>query len=183
MNPEIIEGGTALFYKYIIQHQDQVSKHYIDGYYHVDVVAEAYSQGFKDGKESGKKDFLEEMRKNTLEKFFRRATQVYVLTKTVVEFLNRNKYKVDSIYLDVLAQCPRVIISVNDSLLIDDDFVKSSYAKIFEMKRIFSELFDSNLDMGLVSSGNLNDALLKADGFGYSENLAINEHKKTRGKK
>jgi hypothetical protein len=123
------------------------------------------------------------MRKTTLDKFIRRATQVYLLTKNVVEFLNRQKYKVDSIYLDILAKCPRVVIAVDDSFLVNDEFVKLSYSKIFEMKRIFSELFDSNLDMGFTASSNLSTDLLKADGFGYSENLAVNEHKKTRRKK
>jgi hypothetical protein len=59
MDSQTIEGGTGLFHKYILQHQNQVSKYNIDGYYHVDVVADAYNQGFRDGKESGQKDFVE----------------------------------------------------------------------------------------------------------------------------
>jgi hypothetical protein len=171
MNQDIVKGGTDLFYRYLIKHKDQVRQESLDGYYHVDVVAEAYNQGFKDGADSGKKDYMEDMHKTAMERFVQRATQVYLLTKNLVTFLNQRKYPVESIHLDILANCPRVIISVKNDYLNNDIFVELSYGKIFEMKRIFTDLFNLNLDMGLISSDNLNYKLLVEDGFGYSENL------------
>jgi hypothetical protein len=173
MNQEAITiGSTESFYKYLTEHKGQVVRESRTGYYHVDVVADAYHQGFKDGKESGKKDYLEEINKNRLDKFVQRATQVYLLTKNVVSYLEQHKFPVVSIYLDILANCPRVIISVSNNQLNNDEFVELAYTKLFEMKRIFCNLFDSNLDMGLISCENLNTELLIKDGFGYLENLS-----------
>jgi hypothetical protein len=166
-------GSTESFYKYLTQHKGQVVRESRTGYYHVDVVADAYHQGFKDGKESGKKDYLEEINKNRLDKFVQRATQVYLLTKNVVTYLEQHRFPVLSIYLDILANCPRVIISVSNDQLNNDQFVELAYAKLSEMKRIFTNLFDSNLDMGLISSEDLSQELLLEDGFGYSENLSL----------
>lgn len=171
MDSQIVKGGTELFHTYLNLYADQVKHESVEGYYHVDIVAEAYNQGFKDGNESGKKDFVEEMRKNRIEKFIQRSSQVYILTKKVVSYLNENKFCVESLHIDVLHFAPRVIISISNELLTNDDFVQLSYAKIFEMKRIFSDLFNTHLDMGLVSAAFLNKEMLAEDGFGYSENL------------
>lgn len=43
---------------------------------------------------------------------------------------------------------------------------------IFEMKRIFNELFHVDLDMGLIGSNNLDLEVLTQDGYEYSEELS-----------
>ena len=54
-------------------------------------------------------------------------------------------------------------------LMVNDDFIEKAYSKIFENKIICSKLFPDSLDMGLVSSNNLDCQLLEDDGFGYTE--------------
>jgi hypothetical protein len=171
MQSQMVKGGTDLFYTYLTQYKDQARHENFDGYYHVDVVVEAYNQGFSDGKESGKKDFVEEMRKNIVERFTQKANQIYILTKNVVSFLNHHKFFAESIYIKLADICPRVIIVVKNEYLTNDEFVELSYSKITEMERIFSKLFNENLDMGLIGSEFLDAELLTQDGFGYSENL------------
>ena len=62
-----------------------------------------------------------------------------------------------------------MIISVPSSFLNNDDFVKLAYRKVHENKNIYTSLFQEYLDMGIIASDNLNENLLKEDGFGYTE--------------
>lgn len=163
------KGGTDLFHTYLLQYKDQVREQGTDGYYHVDVVADAYNQGFADGEKSGKKDFLEQIIKGRVERFTHKANQVYILTQNLIKFLNDNKFNVDSFYLNLNPEHLKVIVSVNNELLLNDEFVEKAYTKVFEMQRIFSDLFGEYLDMGLIGSDELDVQALEEDGFGYSE--------------
>lgn len=160
-----------MFHTYLTQYKDQVREQDSDGYYHVDVVAEAYNQGFADGEKSGKKDFLDQIVKGRVERFTQKANQVYILTQRVVSFLNTHTYKIHSFHINLSAGCQQVIISADNDLLLNDDFVEKAYMKAFEMKRIFAELFDEHLDMGFVASDDLDFQVLEKDGFGYFEVL------------
>lgn len=168
----INKGGTDLFHSYLSNYKDQVREQSTDGYYHVDVVAEAYNQGFSDGEKSGRQDFLEQILKGRVERFAQKSNQVYILTQRVVSYLSVHKYKVHSFHINLYPSCPKVVISVDNDVLLDDEFVEKAYSKIFEMKRIFSALFDSYLDMGLIGSIDLDSQALQEDGFGYSEELS-----------
>ncbi len=172
MSTATSKSGTELFSKYITKYKDQVKSESAEGYYHVDIVAEAYNQGFSDGKSSGKKDFIEEAMKNKIERFVQKANQVYILTQNLISFLGKEGFVVDSFYINPFPSCPMVIVSVSDETLLNDLFVEIAYEKILENKAIFSKLFaPSSLDISLVSSNNLDSNLLKEDGFGYKEKI------------
>lgn len=164
------KSGTELFGKYISKYKDQVKTESAEEYYHVDVVAEAYSQGFSDGKNSGKKDFLEAILKDKVEKFIQKANQVYILSQNLVSYLSKNGYKVHSFYINPFPSCPKVVLAVDEKLLLNDKFVELAYSKIQENKNIFLKLFSpTSLDISLISCENLDPNLLKEDGFGYRE--------------
>ncbi len=172
MSTTAIKTGTELFSKYISKYKDQVKTESTEEYYHVDVVAEAYNQGFSDGKSSGKKDFLEEIVKSRLERFVQKANQVYILSQNLISFLGKDGYKINAFYINPFPSCPKVVLSVDDHILLNDKFVELSYGKILENQSIFSKLFaPSTLDISLVSSENLDSNLLKEDGFGYREDI------------
>jgi hypothetical protein len=168
-------SGSDLFNNYLSKFKTEVRTQSSDKYYHVDVVAEAYTQGFCDGEKSGKKEFVEEMIKKQIEKFTQKANQVYILTNLMVTHIKSNGYSVNSFYINISHKCPKVIIAVNNDLLLNDEFIKTSYLKVFELKRIFSELFAVTLDMGLIGATDLDIETLSADGFEYSEDLVEHE--------
>jgi len=167
--------GTDLFNTYLNKFKDEVRETASDKYYHVDVVAEAYNQGFSDGEKSGKKEYVSEIIKNRIEELTQKANQVYILAYRVISHIRSNNFRVNSFYINIFHTNPQVIIAVDDKLLLDDTFVESTYLKIFEMKRIFNDLFKVTLDMGLIGSDDLDIEALTEDGYEYSEDLTLNE--------
>jgi len=165
------QTGTDKFNSYLVKFKDQASHKKSKDFYHVDVVAEAYSQGFYDGEKSGKKEFVEELMKATADRFTQKATQVYLLTKRAVEHFKINGFHVDAFYLNVTHDNPKALISVPDKQLLDDNFVEFAYSKVFEFKKIFCNLFDSTFDLSLISSDNLCVELMEEDGFDFSETI------------
>ncbi|MGI9526350.1 MAG: hypothetical protein ACR2MS_04475, partial [Weeksellaceae bacterium] len=145
-------------------------------YYHVDVVADAFTEGFcageKSGKQSGKDEIISKLVKNRIEELTQKANQVYILTSRVVNYIQKNGFKINSFHLNIFHENPKAILAVDNKLLLDDFFVESTYSKIFEMKRIFDEIFNVDLDMGLIGSDNLDLELLYEDGYEYSEQFA-----------
>lgn len=168
-------GGTDLFQKYLNKYKDQVKSESTEGYYHVDVVAEAYNQGFSDGEKSGRQDFIKQVIKNKIERFTQKGNQVYILSQNVISYLRENKFPVESLHINLYPSCPKVIISVANDLLLNDDFVEKAYTKVFENKNIFNQLFSDVLDIGFVSNDGLDTKMLKEDGFGYVEDYSTNE--------
>ncbi len=164
--------GISLFNTYLSKHQEVCKDSKInDSYYHVNVVAEAYQQGLNDGKNIGRQDFIDKIMKSSAEKFAEKATQVYILTKNILSALSKNGYTVSSFHINVFHSNPKVIISVDNQQLLDDEFVELAYTKIFEIKSTFNNLFDSTLDMGIMGNENIDLELLSQDGYEYSENI------------
>lgn len=162
--------GINLFNHYLTKHQESAKDSKVnESYYHVNVVAEAYDQGLNDGKNLGRKDFLEKIMMSASEKFAEKANQVYICTKTTLSYLNKNGYSVQSFHINIFHSNPKVIIAINNDTLLNDEFVELAYTKIHEVKCTFNALFDNTLDMGLIGSDNLDLELLSQDGFEYSE--------------
>ncbi len=172
METKVTKIGSESFHQYLKKHKAQVKDKNFDSYYPVNVVAEAYTQGFSDGEKSGKQDFISEIIKQEVEKFTQKANQIYILSKIIISYLNEKSFLVSSLHINLTFQRPSVIIAVSDKLLNNDDFVKTAYDKLFEIKNIYSKLFDEYLDVGLVASDNLDIKLLVEDGFGYKEDYS-----------
>lgn len=172
MSTTTVKTGTEQFSKYINKYKDQVKTESSEEYYHVNVVADAYNKGFSDGKNSGRKDFVEAIVKSKVEKFIQKANQVYILSQNLITHLVKEGYYASALYINMYPNCPKVVLSVNDEFLLDDQFVEKAYEKILENKAIFTKLFSpSSLDISLISAENLDPKLLKEDGFGYEEIL------------
>lgn len=169
MSAAITTSNSDLFNKYLDNCKGEVKSRSAEGYYHVDVVAEAYSKGFSDGKQSGKTEFMELIISNEIEKFTQKANQIYILSKNFISFCEKNSYKLTALYINLDPSRPSVILSVADEYLNTDLFVEKAYSKLFEYKKIFNKLFNEHLDIGLISSNSLDEKLLKADGYGYIE--------------
>lgn len=169
MSKVLAPSNSDLFYEYLDTCKGEVKSKSTEGYYHVDIVAEAYSKGFSDGKQSGQIEFMDLIISKEIEKFTQKANQIYILSKNTISYLEKNEFKLSGLYINLTPTRPGVIISVSDKYLNDDAFVEMAYAKIFENKNIFNKLFDSPFDIGLLSSDSLNEELLKADGYGYIE--------------
>jgi hypothetical protein len=167
--------GTDSFNAYLAKYRDEVRRESSAEYYHVDVVAEAYQQGYTEGKKSGTKDVVNEIFQKHLEHFKQKSNQVYILTNRFISFLRERGYSAHSFYLDVNPICPKVIIAIPENHLIDDEFIEFAYKKVNELRNVFVELFSKNLDMSLVGSDNLDENSLKDDGFGYSEILDLKD--------
>lgn len=169
MGVKVLASNSDLFYQYLDTCKGEVKSRSTEGYYHVDVVADAYNKGFTDGKKSGRSEFLQMIVSNEIEKFSQKANQIYILSKNVIAFLENKEFKIAGLYINLTPKRPSVIISVPNEFLNDDLFVESAYTKVHENKNIFSKLFNEPLDIGFISSDNLDENLLKEDGFGYTE--------------
>src|SRR5690554_4099279 len=169
MTTKTTPSNSELFNKYLDSCKGEVKSRSTEGYYHVDVVADAYNQGFSDGKKSGKKEFIDLIISNEVEKFTQKANQIYILSKNVISTIIQKRYAAAGLYINLTPERPSVIISIPNEFLNNDDFVKVGYSKIHENKKIYAKLFDEMLDIGFVSSDNLEEDLLKEDGFGYIE--------------
>ncbi len=174
MNKDFAEKalGITQFHSYIQSHSSESRNSKVnENYYHVNVVAEAWGQGYSEGEKSAKQAFAEKILKKSSERFLERATEVYVTAKSMVSFLMAHQYKAEKIYLNIFHRNPEVILSFDKNLLLDDDFVVLAYSKIHDMQKHFHSLFQSTLDLSLISTENLDEKLLAEDGFDYSENL------------
>ncbi|MCF8298015.1 MAG: hypothetical protein K9J13_10760 [Saprospiraceae bacterium] len=169
MEAKVLSRGSESFYKYLDNCKDHVKSKSSEGYYPVNVVAEAYSQGFSDGEKSGQKEFIERIIANEIEKFTQKANQIYILSQNVISYLKEEGYNSISLHINLQPNRPSVILSVPDDILINDDFVDKAYTKIHENRNIFLKLFNEQLDIGIIGNNNLNKKLLLEDGFGYTE--------------
>ncbi|MBL0911755.1 MAG: hypothetical protein IBJ09_05230 [Bacteroidia bacterium] len=158
------------FIDYLNTHAENVKTSKVnDLYYHVNVVADAYTRGFTDGKEAAKQDVIDVIMQKAREQFFEKANQVYLSAKATVNHLAEKNYKVEKIYIKVFHKSPKVIISVKSDLLLDDEFVEFAYPKIHEVQCSFHSLFQNTLDLSLIDTEGLDEELLSKDGFDYSE--------------
>lgn len=169
MSVKTKNGGTDLFHTYLSKYKDESLSESMEGYYHANIVADAYTQGFTDGEKSGKQDFIQQLLKKQSELFTQKANQVYILSQNVISHVKNNDFPVCSMHINLNYNCPRVIISVPSETLTNDTFVELAYSKIFENKQIFTKLFSETLDIGLVAHDYLDKSVLSEDGFGYSE--------------
>ncbi|QEC52508.1 hypothetical protein EDD80_11348 [Anseongella ginsenosidimutans] len=172
---KIKKNGTEQFQRYLSHFKDQAKREESNNFYHVDVVADAYNQGFCDGEQSGRKEFVEELVKGSTERFVQKATQVYILTNLAVDHIQKNQYHVHSFFINIVHPNPQVIIVVPNEQLLDDKFVKETYEKMFELKKIFCKLFGDTFDIGLMGAEGIDLDALKEDRFDYSESFMANE--------
>jgi hypothetical protein len=169
MNAKTEIAGSDLFLKYLNGVKDQVNATKTEGYFHVNVVAEAYSQGFADGKKSGRQDFIKQIIKNQVEKFTQKSNQIYILSQNLISYIKDEGFNVSSLYIKLTLNRPSVILAVENVLLLNDDFVSKAYAKVYENRKIFLKLFNENLDIGFIGIENLDKKMLSEEGYGYHE--------------
>jgi hypothetical protein len=166
-----VSGYSDTFLEYLKTCKGEVKSKSTEGYYHVDIVADAYNAGFEDGKKSSDTDFLKELINNELEAFSIKAQQSYILSKNLIDFIKEKGYKADGLYIRLTYNRPcSVIVSVKEDNLNQDIFVKEVYTKLHEFQNVFRKLYNESFDISLVASDNLCVELLKEDGFGYNEN-------------
>lgn len=164
--------GINQFNNYLEFHSaDAKTSKISDLYYHVNVVADAYSRGYNDGEKSAKKEVMDLIMQKAKEKFVEKANQVYLSAKAMVSHLSEKDYKIEKIYINIFHKSPKVIIAIDGNLLLNDDFVEFAYTKIHEMQCSFHSLFQNTLDLSLISTSDLDEELLAKDGFDYSEAL------------
>jgi hypothetical protein len=170
MKTTIKNGNLDSFNDYLDKCKNQARSEGSKQYFHVDVVAEAYSQGYEHGKEDGQSEFIESLIMDSFEKFNHKSNQIYILSKNVIEYITKElKQNVISLHINLTPNKPSVILSVpNDALLIDE-FVDKAYNKVFDIRDIYKQLFDEMLDIGFVGSDHLDYNQIESDGFGYTE--------------
>ncbi|MCD8453422.1 hypothetical protein [Tenacibaculum finnmarkense] len=165
------QGNTESFYKYLEENKDNFKDKKVDGYYHTDVIADAYTKGFNNGKEIAKTNVIEDYNKQFIEKFVRKSTQIYLDTHKLIDLLHKEKFKINSFYINAFSEYPKVIIAIEEELMLNDEFINLAYRKIFELQKDFKNDYNTTLEMSLSCSENLDTDLLSADGFQYQETI------------
>src|SRR6476646_7373876 len=155
MSETIIQNtsGIRQFNDYLRSHSGGAKASKIsDLYYHVNVVAEAYSRGYTDGKKSAKEEVTNLILEKAKEQFIEKANQVYLSAKALVNHLSTKDYKADKIYINIFHKSPKVIVALENNMLLNDEFVEFAYTIIHDMQCSFHSLFHSTLDLSLISS-------------------------------
>lgn len=171
-NMSLDHPRSTLFYNFLDDYIDNAREDISKDYFHLIVVAEAFSQGFKDGDSNNKKTFREDLIEKRIESYKQRYLQAYILAKKVLAELALINTSARGLFINVHEDNPKVLISVPDDLLLDDFWVEAAYKAAFNSQDIFKSAFsNSNLDISLVSSENLDVGLLRADGYDYFEEI------------
>jgi hypothetical protein len=94
MKTATLNSQYESFNAYLDKCKGEVSSSKAEGYYHVNVVADAYKQGFSDGKQTGEKEFMKLLIKGEIEKFSMKATKIYSLSKEAIALYKKTGVKV-----------------------------------------------------------------------------------------
>jgi len=163
-------GTTQGFQDYLEQNKHLSKSEISNEYFHVNVVADAYNKGFEDGEQNAKQNFIDDIISKHNEQFVQNSVFIYILSKRIIDYFISQNCKPCSLFINLSARIPSVIISIPDEYLLDDDFVDLAYSKVFEIRQVYDNVYKKMLDIGLIGSSNLNIDLLKADRYDYQEN-------------
>lgn len=141
-------------------------------YYHVNVVVDAFNRGKEVGKEEGLDDYLKEVLMRKIELFQSKANQIYILSRKVVGDIKEQNFTACSLHINVNPSRPNVVISVPETALLQDKFIDSIYNNIAIYKKIYFELFEEMLDIGLMPMENIDFESLKEEGYDYHESFS-----------
>lgn len=171
-NMSSMHPQSTLFNNFLDSFKESAKEEISKNYFHVDVVAEAYSQGFKDGEDSNKHSFIADLVSKQIEDYKRRYLQAYILTNKVLDKLASMDKKANGLYINIHERNPKVIISVPDNYLLDDEVVEIAYEEVFKSQELFRSIFDKyNLDISFIGSENIDNNLLEGDGYDYFEDI------------
>ena len=163
---------STAFNNFLDAFKDSAREEISKNYFHVDVVAEAYSQGFKDGEDSSKKSFVNSLIEQQIEGYKQRYLQAYILTNKVINKLATIEKKANEFFINIHDSNPKVVISIPNQYLLEDAVVEIAYSEIFKAQELFNSIFtEHQLDISFVGSDNLDKDLLTSDGFDYFEDL------------
>ncbi|MBD1434842.1 hypothetical protein H8B06_18610 [Sphingobacterium sp. DN00404] len=170
MTSDILQSTE--FNNFLDSFKDSAREEISKDYFHVDVVAEAYTQGFKDGEDSSKQSFVKDLIDKQIEGYKQRYLQAYILTNNFLNSIASNGTPAESFFINIHNSNPNVIVAVKDDYLLDDEFINYAYSNIFETQSIFSNIFKKHhLEMSLVGVENLDRDLLTCDGYNYFEDI------------
>lgn len=170
MTQELLQSTE--FNNFLDSFKDSAREEISKDYFHVDVVAEAYTQGFKDGEDSSKKSFIHDLIDKQIEGYKQRYLQAYILTNKVINKLSSINKKAKEFYINIHETNPKVIISIDDNFLLDDYVIETAYEEVFKSQELFNSIFTKHhLDISFVGSNNLDKSLLDCDGYNYFEEI------------
>jgi len=132
------KGSSDLFLEYLNKYKDEVRSKNTDEFYHVNVVADAYKQGFSDGTKSAEKDFMQQLIQSRLDDFIKKAQQVYILSSELISFLKEKGFSAEAMYICPSFSSPKSIIVVSEELVLNDEFNQTVYPKIYDFRKVFA---------------------------------------------
>lgn len=165
------QGNKESFYNYLEKNKDNFRETKIDGYFDANVVADAYTEGIAVGEVKGKETFIKEQTEKMVDKLVRKSTQVYLDTHKLIDTLKKGGYQINSFFINAFSNTPKVIVTIEEELMLNDDFIKAAYTKIFELQKDFKEDYNTSIDISLSCHDNLDKDLLSSDGFKYEESF------------
>ncbi|QCO45774.1 MULTISPECIES: hypothetical protein [Elizabethkingia] len=126
-----------------------------DNYFHIDVVTEAFVAGEKHGKEEFIKTFTEE--------FKNQSVNTFLFTQNLVNKLMKMNYKVHKFFINPIQF--KSIIGVDNSLLLNDDFVDIAYSEATMLENNFNDLYDNLFEIGFIGIDNIKIDKIYSDGY------------------
>lgn len=161
--------ATELFQNFISHYKEYAITEPEEHYYHADIVAEAYKQGYSDGSVKGKEEFLKDLFNKHKADLLLKATTAYTYSKILIDYFLTLNCSPCSLYINVSTVTPSVFIAIPLDFMVDDEFLNKAYSKILDMANNYRTLFNNVLDIVLLPGEDLDTELLFSDGYTYNE--------------
>lgn len=156
------------FHEFIRTKQDESTSQKQDNFYSVDVVADAYSQGFKDGA-NDPIEFKKQLKKLAIERFINKSNNIYVIVSDYIKHLKNSGINVSNLYGNFTHRGVSILISIPNEQLLDDDLNTIAYQKLYEISKSYTKENNEFLDVSLISDSNIDAESILKNGYTFTE--------------
>ena len=151
------------FLRFIASKTDEAVFSPKEGYFPFSVIADA----FEKGTEHGEENFKQRIRDIYVKKI---EIAIEAVT-TLVGELDSNGYKASKLYLNHSISESLILISVDDALNSNKEFIQFAYKKASEIQAKLIKDSDSTISINFIDKSVVNEDLLSHDGYAFKFNF------------
>lgn len=140
---------------YLSEIKNQASNVMIDGYFPVNAVIDAFTKGEK----SGAEQVLEELK----EQFMRASTQMFLYGNDFIKEMEKKGFSFSGFYVNPFGFKFMVTTSIENTC--DENFIDVFYETSGNYECKFKSEFGINMRIQFIQDQNLNEDVLRIDGF------------------
>ena len=140
---------------YLSEIKIQSSKVMIDGYFHVNTVIDAFTEGEKSGSEK--------VLENLKEQFMRASTQMFLYGGDFMRDMEKKNFDLSGFYVNPFGF--KFMVTTSTENTCNEDFIDTFYSIGENYEQKFKKEFGINMRILFIQDQNLNEDVLRIDGF------------------